>query len=84
MLLIKLFIDDRKSCQFCKYRKQEKIYWAKLSRIPPNEVFTGKLCGALSLKHSNNAIIRSLYDINKYIHEKTFAVLLKTVKKAKV
>ena len=25
------------------YRKQEKIRWAKLSRIPPNVVFTGKL-----------------------------------------
>ena len=25
------------------YRKQEKIRWAKLSRIPPIQVFHGKL-----------------------------------------
>ena len=32
---------------FCKW---VKIRWAKLSRIPPNEVFTGKLLQCLTFK----------------------------------
>ena len=54
------------------YRKREKICWAKLSQ----ENFRG----GLHLKHLNNTIIQSL----SKIHRKTFAVLLKTVKNAKV
>ena len=46
---------------YSTYRKRGEICWAKLSRIPPNVVFTGKLLRCLTLQHLNNAIIRSLY-----------------------
>ena len=63
---------------FGKYHKWGKIRWAKLSRISPDEVFHGKTFTVT--QHLNNAIIRSLSNI----HGKTFVVLLKTTKNAKV
>ena len=53
------------------YRKWGKIHWAKLSRIPRNVVFHVKtfMVATLRLQHLNNAIIRSLCNINKYSQE---------------
>ena len=67
------------------YCKQGNIHWAKLLRIPPNDVFHRKPFAVpfLTFKALNNAIIRSLYNLNKYSC-KTFVVLLKTMKNAKV
>ena len=36
--------------QVMAYRKRGKIRWAKLSQIPPNEVFMGKLSQCLTFK----------------------------------
>ena len=47
----------------CTYRKRGKIRWAKLSRIPPNVVFHGKTFAVPY--NCYNAIIQSIYNINK-------------------
>ena len=65
----------------CAYRKRGKICWAKLSWIPPNEVFRGK---AFAVPYVYNTQTMPLYEACINFHGKTFAVLLKTVKNAKV
>ena len=52
------------------YRTWGKIRWIKLSRIPPIEVFTGKLCGALHLQHLSktmDAVAYGYADMYTYI-----------------
>ena len=61
----------------------ERFTGLNLHGFHPMKFSTENICGALCLQHLNNAIIRSLYNISKY-YGKTFAVLLKTVKNAKV
>ena len=49
----------------CVYSKPGKICWAKLLQIPyPMKFFMKNFHGALHLKHLNNSIIQSLYNIN--------------------
>ena len=63
-----------------KYCKRGKIRWAKLSRIQPNVVFTEKLSRYLAFTTLKQRIYTKLVNV----HGKTYAVLLKTVKKVKV
>ena len=73
---IRVYYFHSHKAQAMLYHKWGKIWWAKLSRIPPNEIFTGKLLWYLMAEALKQCQYTKLvYNINKHLWKNSCGTL---------